>query len=49
MAKRWKVTAKKDSGKVVKNMSVEITISDRSGELRPKKSLLHFSQNTLLK
>ena len=36
MAKLWKVTAKRDSGKVVKGMSVEIVISDRSGEPRPK-------------
>ena len=36
MAKLWKVTAKGDSGKVVKGMSVEIVISDRSGEPRPK-------------
>ena len=38
MAKLWKVTAKRDSGKVVEGMSVEIVISDRSGEPRPTSS-----------
>ena len=34
MAKLWKITAKRDNGKVVKGMCVEIAISDRSGESR---------------
>ena len=42
MAKLWKVTAKKDSGKLVKGMSVEIAISDRSGEPRPKEIVSAF-------
>lgn len=42
MAKLWKVTAKRDSGKVVKGMSVEIVISDRSGEPRPKEIVSAF-------
>ena len=42
MAKLWKVTAKRDSGKVVKGMSVEIVISDRSGETRPKEIVSAF-------
>ena len=42
MAKLWKVTAKKDSGKVVKGMSVEIAILDRSGEPRAKEIISAF-------
>ena len=42
MAKLWKVTAKRDSGKVVIGMSVEIVISDRSGEPRPKEIVSAF-------
>jgi len=42
MAKLWKVTAKRDSGKVVKGMSVEIAISDRSSEPRPKEIVSAF-------
>lgn len=42
MAKLWKVTAKKDSGKLVKGMNVEIGISDRSGEHRAKEIIVAF-------
>lgn len=34
MANLWKVTAKKEGGKIVKGMSVEIPISDRNSKPR---------------
>ena len=42
MANLWKVTAKRDSGKVVKGMSVEISISDRSSKPRTKEIVNAF-------
>ena len=36
MGNLWKVTAKRESGKLLKGMSVEIPISDRSGKPRTK-------------
>lgn len=36
MGNLWKVTAKRESGKIVKGMSAEIPISDRSGKPRAK-------------
>ena len=36
MGNLWKVTAKRESGKLSKGMSVEIPISDRSGKPRAK-------------
>ena len=36
MGNLWKVTAKRESGKLLKGMSVEIPISDRSGKPRAK-------------
>ena len=42
MSKLWNVTAKRDSGKVVKGMSVEIVILDRSGEPRSKEIVSAF-------
>lgn len=36
MGNLWKVTAKRESGKLVKGMSVEIPISNRSGKPRAK-------------
>ena len=42
MAKLWKVTAKKDSGKLVKGMNVESVMSDRCGEPRAKEIISAF-------
>ena len=36
MGNLWKVTAKRESGKIVKGISVEIPISDRSSKPRAK-------------
>ena len=36
MGNLWKVTAKRESGKLLKGLSVEIPISDRSGKPRTK-------------
>jgi len=36
MGNLWKVTGKRESGKLVKGMGVEIPISDRSGKPRAK-------------
>lgn len=42
MANLWKVTVRKESGKVLKGMSVEIAISDRSSKPRAKEIVNAF-------
>ena len=42
MANLWKVTAKRDNGKVIKGMSVEIPVSDRSSKPRSKEIIQAF-------
>lgn len=44
MANLWKVTAKRDNGKILVGMSVEIPISGRSGEPRAKEISNAFLQ-----
>lgn len=42
MENLWKVTVRKESGKILKGMSVEIAVSDRSSKPRTKEIISAF-------